>query len=324
MIVLDIIITHYTEPIEVGMPLLRMIGLQRGVDKNDFCVTIVNDGGNRLDGGCLSSLPYNVRQIDIPHSGVSAARNAGIDNTSADWVMFCDFDDSFANVYALRDVLNVLPAPGYDMLWSQIIVEDFTGGNDVIYMSPVTQRFVFVHGKAYRTAFLRETGIRFDESMNFQEDSLFNAVIIAKTPHTRIGEIKTQSPLYIWARRPHSVTNSGREDEAVMGHFIRNLKVTEENKARGAEYYSGMVTRTVYDTYFMARGKASAATKREIMTQFVPWIRARLDAFARIPDSMLDKVLAISRAELGESSPPCTHEDVATWLTITLHTERGA
>lgn len=317
---LDIIITHYNEPTEIGMPLLEMIGLQRGIKKTDFTVTIVNDGGSRLDDGCLSSLPYDIRQIDIPHGGISAARNAGIDNTKADWIMFCDFDDTFANVYALRDVITILPADGYDMLWSRLLIEDFYGGKNAIYQSPETQRFVFIHGKVYRTAFLRESGIRFDESLNFQEDSLFNATIVAKTPHTRIGEIRTSSPLYIWVRRENSVTHSGREEEAIWGHFIRNLKVTEENKEhRSYENYCGMVTRTIYDAYFMIHGsEAGADMKRKIISMLVPWITERLDAFANVPDDILDQILEISKLELGEKNKPCRHEDVATWLNLTI------
>ena len=318
--VLEIIVPHYKEPWDVGEKLFQTIGVQRGIDYSSFRVTIVNDGGNRLPCGCLSDFPYNVRQIDIPHGGVSAARNYGIDNTDAEWLMFCDFDDVFANVYALRDVMTVLPADGYDMLWSKILIEDFTNGKSLICVSPESQRFVFTHAKVYRTAFLRETGIRFDETMNFQEDSLFNAVIIAKTPYTRIGEIRTQAPLYIWVRRDSSVTNSGREDEAILGHFRRNLMVTEENRLnRAYDNYCGMVTRTVYDTYFMIRGnRASPQLKRKILDVFIPWITERINEFANIDDKTLEEIRNISALELWDEPTPKEHEDVAQWLNFTL------
>lgn len=315
---LDIIVPHYKEPWEVGEKLFRMIDLQRGIDHKKIHVTIVNDGGNRFPEDYFAGFRYDIRQIDIPHSGVSAARNTGIECARTEWIMFCDFDDTFANVYALRDVMTILPADGYDMLWSRIIVEDFLDENRV-YFPPEEQRFVFTHGKVYRKAFLNEKDIRFDESMSFQEDSLFNAVIIAKTPHTRIGEINTKMPLYIWVRRDSSVTNSGREDEAVYSHFIRNLKVTEENKARGYDHYCGMVTRTTWDAYYMTLStRASPKTKEEILKVFTPWIAERIGEYGKVPDKIMEQIRAVSRSELYDRPIPDRPDDILRWLNTIL------
>lgn len=314
---LDIIIPHYTEPWQVGEKLFSILALQRGIDFPSIRVLVVSDGEeNRLPDACFSSLPYAVEQISIPHKGVSAARNAGIDHATAPWLMFCDFDDTFAHVYALRDILSVLPADGYDMLHSRMIVEDRTDGKDLLTFSPESQRFVFTHGKLYRKAFLDEQGIRFDETMRFQEDSLFNATIIARTSHTRIGEIKSVSPLYVWIRRPSSVTNSGRDDEAMFSHFIRNLKATEENrKNRGYDCYCGMVTRTVWDAYYMLNCKpGSVEIKQKILEIFVPWIRARRVAFGQVSAEMLSKIIDVARTELCESPIPDDRDTVTKWL----------
>lgn len=314
---LDIIIPHYTEPWEVGEKLFSILALQRGIDFSAFRVLVVNDGEeNRLPDACFSGLPYLVEQISIPHKGVSAARNAGIDHATAPWLMFCDFDDTFAHVYALRDILSVLPADGYDMLHSRMIVEDMTEGKDLLTFSPESQRFVFTHGKVYRKAFLDEQGIRFDETMRFQEDSLFNATIIARTSHTHIGEIKSVSPLYVWIRRPSSVTNSGRDDEAMFAHFLRNLKATEENRvSRDYDCYCGMVTRTVWDTYYMLNCKpGSTETKQKIREMFVPWIRTRREAFCQVSDEMLAKIVAVARTELYANPIPDDKTTVTKWL----------
>ena len=314
---LDIIIPHYTELWDVGEKLFSILALQRGIDFSSFRVLVVNDGEeNRLPDEHFSNLPYQVEQISIPHKGVSAARNAGIDHATAPWIMFCDFDDTFAHVYALRDILSILPADGYDMLHSRMIVEDRTDGKDLLTFSPESQRFVFTHGKVYRKAFLDEQGIRFDETMRFQEDSLFNATIIARTSHTRIGEIKTVSPLYVWIRRPSSVTNSGRDDEAMLAHFIRNLKATEENRAsRDYDCYCGMVTRTVWDAYYMLNCKpGSAETKQKIREMFIPWILERRGDFGKVTDEMLVKIISVARTELRENPIPDDKATVTKWL----------
>lgn len=301
---LDIVVTHYLEPWDVGEKLFRMIALQRCVAFPYIHVKIVNDGGHRLPDNLFSEFPFTVEQIDIPHGGVSAARNAGIDHADSPWIMFCDFDDTFANIYSLREYMSVIAAAGdkMDMLWSRILAEDYVDGKKLLYYVPEKQRFVFCHGKVYRTDFLKANRIRFDEELVFNEDSCFNAVIIAHTPHQRIGEINSPFPLYTWVRRESSVTNSGREDEAEYGHFRRNLKVTEENRThRDREYYAGMVTRTVYDTFYMIFGRRiSIRMKRKILEEFTPWIAERHELLGETDEKTLDEIKTVAKMELLE------------------------
>lgn len=315
---LDIVITHYKEPYEVGEKLLRMIGLQRGIDFSDIRVTVVNDGGNRLPDEKLADMGYPIEQLDIPHGGISAARNAGIDHATEPWIMFCDFDDNYTSIYSLEQIMNVLPKADMDMLWTKLLVDDTLTAKGRIYYSQPLQRFVFCHGKVYRTKFLRDSGIRFDESLSFNEDSLFNAVIIARTPYQRIGEIKGEFPIYTWIRRESSVTNSGRDDEAEYGHFRRNLTVTEENRLhREPECYPGMVTRTAYDVYYMTKGKRiSNKMKRQILDEFVPWISERMDAFGVVDEDTLEQIRSVSKSELidRDENVPDDYGTVSKWV----------
>lgn len=318
---LDIVVTHYKEDWKIGKPLFDLLALQRGVDFGSFRVLLVNDGfENHLPDNLFANYPYEVKQIDIKHAGVSAARNAGIDNSTQDWIMFCDFDDTFYGLYSLRDIITVLPAD-FDMLWGHLMVEDFTKGRDHIYMTPDVRKFVFIHAKVYRRAFLVESGIRFDETMQFQEDSLFNATIIARVDYSRIGELKTQAPLYVWILRENSVTHSGREDEAVFGHFIRNLKVTEENRQHRDDpsFYRGMVTRTAYDAYYMIlSSEASLQTKSKILELFAPWISERRNEYGKVPEDVMMKIREISRAELYRKPVKDDPIDVYNWLNLIL------
>lgn len=302
---LDIIIAHYREPWEVGRKLFWMIDLQRCVDFSQIRVMVVNDGGNRLPEDELAKMSYPVEQIDIEHGGISKARNEGIRRSTADFIMFCDFDDTFTNIYALRDIMGILPCD-YDLLWTQILVEDYLDGKEMLYMTPERQRFVFVHGKVYRRQFLIDQGLLFDEGMTFQEDSQFNAVITARTDFRRVGQIKAPSPPYVWIRRQNSVTNSGRDDEAEYWHFRRNLNITEENRT-DPEKYSGMITRTAYDTYYMIKGRRiSLDMKKKILVEFIPWMQAKKEHFGKVPDGILRQIIDVSRYELldeGEIVP---------------------
>ena len=322
MMLLDIIITHYKEPWDIGKPMFDLLAMQRGVDFGSFRVLLVNDGEeNKLSDELFKDYPYEVKQINIPHAGVSAARNTGIENATSDWIMFCDFDDTFYGLYSLRDILTLLPNNDYDMVHGTLMVEDFIENKKgVLYISPERQDYVFIHGKIYRRAFLIEQNIWFDESLSFQEDSLFNATIIARTSHTRIGRMKTLAPLYVWIRRANSVTNSGREDEAVYGHFIRNLKATEENRQhREYESYCGMVTRTVYDTFYMINASnASESIKKKMLSEFIPWIRKRLSECWNVKEDTLNKIWDVAKYELCKKSIADSPDDVRKWLSEIL------
>ena len=315
MTVLDIVIAHYKEPWETGRKLFLMIDMQRCIDFSQIHVMVVNDGGNRLPEDELARLSYPVEQIDIEHGGISKARNTGIDHGSEPFIMFCDFDDTFTNIYALRDILSVLPCD-YDMLWTQLLVEDYLNGREMLYITPDRQKFVFIHGKVYRRQYLMEQRLRFNEEMSFQEDSLFNATITARTDFKRIGQIKAPSSPYVWIRRQNSVTNSGRDDEAEYWHFRRNLEVTAENEP-DPEKYRGMVTRTTYDAYYMIHGRRiSIGMKARILAEFIPWITPRKELFGQVSREILRKLIDVSRYELLDpnESVPDDPETVKKWL----------
>ena len=320
---LDIIITHYKEDWEVCKKQFQMLDLQRCVDWEQIHVTVINDGGQHIPEDRLDGLAFPVKQIDIPHGGVSRARNAGIENATESWVMFCDCDDCFANIYALNDIMNILRMKDteskFDMLWADCCEEDYINGAEMLYMMPYNKIFVFCHGKVYRRQFLVDENIRFDPELRFNEDSCFNAVIIARTPHTRIGQIKTRSPVYTWIRRENSVTmGSDAPDAGAWGQFNRNMKVTEENRLhREWDNYAGMVTRTAYDAYYMLLGKRiSLKCKRRISDVFIPWIRERMDVFGKVDAEILDQIRAISKSELIEQDEniPDSHEIVRAWV----------
>lgn len=314
---LDIVITHYKEPIDIGRKLFESIALQRCIDFEQIRVVVIHDGTEKFPDEEFSNLPYQVEQIVIQHGGISMARNAGIEHSKAKWIMFCDFDDCYASIFSLREIMNVLGTDAYDMLWSRILAEDYVDGKQLLYYVPDKQKYVFCHGKVYRTEFLRESGIRFRDELVFNEDSCFNATIIAHTPHTRIGEIKSPMPIYCWIRRESSVTNSGREDEASYGHFRRNLIVTEEYEKLNDERFNGMVTRTVYDTYFMVFGKRnSMQMRRRILDEFTPWIAKRTKVFCNVTNDDLAEIRKIARMELlsPDEIVPDDPERVGTWM----------
>ena len=321
---LDIVITHYKEPWEICRKQFIMLDMQRRVDWKDIRVTVINDGGHRLPEECLAGLSYPIEQLDIPHGGISAARNAGIEHATEPWIMFCDCDDCFSNIYALEDYINVIKgeyAEKYDMMWATCYEES----ENARYVSliPNVRVFVFCHGKIYNRQFLIDQGIRFDTAMKMNEDSCFNATITARTH--RIGEIRTQVPPYAWIRRNDSLTKqAGADDVGAYCQMHRNMVVTEENRVHRPEEYPGMVTRTAHDAYFMIHGnRISASCKQQILDEFVPWIRERMDTFGAVSQGMLEEIRQMSKSELlerEEADMPDDEKTVREWLEEVMQT----
>lgn len=315
---LDIIVTHYNEPWETGAKLFAMLDLQRGIDFSQISVILVNDGEeNALPAECFRHRPYKITQISIPHAGVSAARNAGLRAATAEWVAFCDFDDTYTNIYSLKCILDLLPAPDYDMLKGDLIAEDFMDGHTSLTLSPEIACMVFLHGKFYRRSFLLRHDIWFDEELNFNEDSEFNAIVNTCIDYTRIGNFKTFAPVYAWCRRPMSVTSSpGKTDAATWGHYRRNLKVCDATLQRmPLSHFRGMITRTCYDTYFMCHSDAvSPEMKARIVDDFKPFYRKYKPFFGVDDPDTLEKIVAIARAELQDADIPVDETTLAQWL----------
>lgn len=59
----------------------------------NYEVIIVDDGSTDETSSFIRSLNKEVRYISIPHSGVSRARNIGIDFAKGKWISFLDSDD---------------------------------------------------------------------------------------------------------------------------------------------------------------------------------------------------------------------------------------
>ena len=300
---LDIVITHYQEPWNVCKRIFQTLDAQRGVDWDQIRVTVIHDGSWTFDE-LLSGWEFQVRQLVIPHGGISAARNAGIRHAREPWVMFCDCDDCFSNVFALADILNVLNAQEterqYDMMWTKVWAEDPEKGQ--VYQIQDIKIMVFVHGKIYRREFLLAQGIWFDESLEFNEDSCFNATIMTRIPSSRVGEISTFAPPYVWIRREGSVTTGeGAEDRAALGQLVRNIIVANEYRAHKPEMFPGMVTRVVYDAFFMTHSrKYSPSCKQRIMQKFLPWAMEHAGLFLQVDANTLRQIRLISRDELSE------------------------
>ena len=282
---LDIIITHYREPWSVGKQQFDMLAMQRMVNFEDFGVILVNDGeGNELPQECFEGYPFDICQMSIPKGGVSKARNAGLDASTADWVMFCDFDDCFQNIYGLHLIFCAMAEEKYDTLWS-CFTEETKDSKGRLTLVPHGRDYVFVHGKAHRRQWLVDNNLRFHEKLTIHEDAYFNILVQAIAKEDRIASIKT--PIYLWKWNSNSVVRKDNAEDYILDtydHLMRQkIAVTEEFIKRGmAQEVMVTVVKTVIDVYYDCQKSAWRLPKnREKMKKVENWFAAYLKRYAQ-------------------------------------------
>lgn len=285
MPLLDLIVTHYNEPWDTGKKFFDMLNLQRGIDPDDVRIIIVQDGPDgALDWErLLSRYPFTFKVLTIPHGGVSVARNKGLEYSNAQWVMFCDFDDSFSSIHALHKFLSSA-GDDVDLVFSHVDGE--AGLPETFTLDPYMDNDTFIHGKMIRRELLIRSGVRFEPGVTFSEDTLFCHVLAIVLNPARKREI----PERLYARCWSDISVCRNEDNA----FLNAVGLFRSRKALCREYYErgcpknfrGTVVKTVFDYYY-------ATTSRNYPN--VPWFEddflqfweAYKDVFMSTDDDLL-------------------------------------
>ena len=246
---LDILVPHYHESAEVIKPLLDSIAIQQNVDFDDIGVIICHDGED-IHNLCFDrDYPFVIEQIRIPHGGVSAARNAALDHSEAEYVQFADADDMFFNACGLWVVFRDLEANDVDTFVSNFLEETRTADTDKVVYLVHSDDATFVHGKVHRRQYLIDQNIRWNDELTIHEDSYFNILCQSLT------EKKYDCPtaFYLWKYRKESVC---RHDPKYMLKTYHNLlkssdALIQEFNRRGEEKKAKFyVVAAVMDAYY--------------------------------------------------------------------------
>ena len=246
---LQILVPQYNETDGVVKNLLDSIALQQNVDFNEIGVIICNDGSDTLlSEDFLEFYPFKIEYHKEPHRGISGTRNACLDYSTAEYVMFCDADDMFLNMCGLYVVFMEMKT-GFDTLVSAFVEEartKYTG--EVIY---VTKEFdmTFVHGKVHRRQYLIDENIRFKEELVCNEDSYFT--VLTQKLTNKVRHCKT--PFYLWKWRDGSVCRKPNHRLKTYGYMIDGndylvMELLNRNMINEAVYF---VVHMVYSVYYM-------------------------------------------------------------------------
>ena len=311
---LDLYINHWNEPWDVGEPAFRMLSLQRLADWSQIRVTLVHDGSEKFPEEYFADMPFEVNQVCLPHGGIAKARNWCIENGDATWIKWCDFDDSFANVYAIRDMTNVLGDERYDLLWFDLLWEDEPKKNRVFLRAERDP--VFVHNKVFRRSFLLDNEIRFNESLTWCEDSAFLAVVEMEIDHQKIGKITCNNPIYLYRVRMGSLCNRPEIRFAnLQSFFKRHCYVAEEFLKRGhIDEYNTMIVRIMGDSYYTCkRAPGITEDRSEHEKRVWDYFDAHRDAFYACRPEMFDMALEAVNRENFDGGV-ITKYDLMAWI----------
>ena len=256
---LQILVPQYKETDEVLKPLLDSLAIQQNVDFNEFSVIICNDGSDVfLTEEFLNSYPYKIEYYKEPHRGVSGTRNACLDHSTADYVMFCDADDMFFNACGLWMIFKEIDI-GFDSLTSIFVEEGrLPETKEVVYLNREMDS-TFVHGKIHRRQYLLDKHIRWNEKLTIHEDSFFNIQCQNLSDNVKY----LQSPFYLWKWRDDSVC---RHDPKYILKTYNNM--IDSNDALVDEFIKrGVMDKAIFYTAFLVFDAYYMMNKEEWINQ---------------------------------------------------------
>ena len=202
---LDIIIPQYKEDEAKVKVLLDSIANQEGVDFDNIKLTIVNDCSDVL---LKKEFLDSYKNLDISYirndknTGPGLARQKGMDNTDADYIMFCDSDDKLYDKTALRVITDFISKKEPDYLVTNIVIEGVEG----ILVKKGKDTFPWMHGKVYKREFLKKNEIRFHPNVRHLEDSYFTTSILGTIDPKNITYLDYAT--YLWKNNDSSLTRS--------------------------------------------------------------------------------------------------------------------
>ena len=317
---LQILVPHYKESAEVIEPLLDSIAIQQSVDFDEVGVIIAYDGEDAFglpQKDWSQKYPFEILHLFCEHQGVSATRNAALDASTADYVMFCDADDMFCHVCALHIIFNEIEV-GFDTLTSCFIEESrHPETKKPVYINHDMDS-TFVHGKVHRRAYLIDNHIRFNPKLTIHEDSYFN--ILAQNL-TEQGKY-CPTPFYLWKWRDESVCRHDPEyilktynnmldsNDALVDEFSRRGK---EDKAN---FFVGFM---VFDAYYTMNkkewiDKTNEGYRTAVEKRFSEYFKKHLSQWQKLSEQEKMIISNNIRTRSVNEGMPMESITIDTWL----------
>lgn len=206
-------------------------------------VILVDDGSQDQSGKICDEYQKKDLRIKVIHnnnSGVSHARNTGLDICSGEFIIFVDSDDYIDENY-VSELVKPFKQDNYDLVFCNYLEQDVKSSktvchvlsdNEMIRLSGdfykdyhvFKQLLWFPWLKAYRTDIVKNNNIRFPEDMTDGEDQVFNYNYFENVRQYHYINM----PLYTYCRN-----NSGTSlsKQVIDESYFSNIKKAKFEKA---------------------------------------------------------------------------------------------
>ena len=297
---IDIIITHWNEPLEVGKKLFQSIAIQECYNHDDINLIIVQDGpqDNPIDWeSLLCDCPIDGKRIKLKeHSGVGPARNAGIQAANSDWIMFVDFDDVISDTASFAMTLSNFPVTDdLDVIWSKYMkIKRSYGRYDMLSFSHQKDMDPSCVGKIYRRKFLSDNNILFPTVPELQTNAefIFNMLVISVTEDFKIANMTNEFyPFCKRYRADGAFSTLGSLKDRIDNIFLRDKYIVQTLLERKhSVHLKNWVIRCFADAYYKI---ASADAEPELDHGITPELLAFWDEWKTIVRKMSDTDIEI-------------------------------
>lgn len=158
----------------------------------DFELILVNDGSTDMSGQLCDGYSNNDNRVRVLHQenqGVSAARQAGLDASAGDFIIFADPDD-WIEVTMLEELIKKAETENADVVICDMVCEHLVDGKmesrllvqepkayesqSIISQLLLGELYGSTANKLYNNHTLKRHDISFPERINFCEDLWFN------------------------------------------------------------------------------------------------------------------------------------------------------
>lgn len=241
-------------------------------------VVIVNDGSvDDTEEVCkqLAETYDNVRWITLPDLGVSAARNAGMDEAKGDYITFVDADDRIrpqmlqvlyeALIHSDSEVCGCGFASWKTQREWELLEKSFPAQIEeaVVYTKKEFLKQQILEGnsrcwsKLYDTRFLEENDLQFQEGLTIGEDMLF---LVQMLPYVKkIAEVDFQG--YGYYQNPQGAMNR-RFNDSYMNQ-IKCWKMARDEAVKTDETCYIKITSILLISIMLTVGKLAELSARE-------------------------------------------------------------
>lgn len=307
---LDFLIPQYKEDESIIKPLLDSIANQIDVNFDDIQVIIVNDGSDvLLSEEFLSQYPFKILYGQGKHEGVSATRNTALSLSKADYVMFCDADDSFVSLLGLYNIiqnleLHFIQGTPIDILTSRFVEQTKPKDSDQLVYIDHEHDKTFIHGKVYRREFLEKNNLKFNPNLLVNEDSYFVNLCETFAEKTAYMDLV----IYIWKWRKESVCR--QDPNYLQKHYIDLIYAQEAfieeliNRNYTTNIFSNILSPLI-SSYFKLniddwKTQEFAEYREKALLELAKYYNQYKNIILIIPSNIVEETIEIIRKDLTE------------------------